>query len=257
MRRIKGTRPSAALIVAVVALVAALAGGAVAGVAVTALNKQEKKQVKKIARKQAKKQIEKAPAAPPGPKGEDGEEGPPGPSTGPAGGDLTGEYPNPTLADEAVTAAKVAPNSLGGDQINELQLVGFDRSAAAGSFSGPPGTAGGVGLGGGLLLTQRCTGSQGNVGIEIEIKNDSGFSRTVYANAITDGGTPQVTRTAIANGDTETIIDIADSPTDDLHHWVTVLIPQSTYQTHQLVVRTRSFGQNVCSVERFRTVTTG
>jgi hypothetical protein len=138
-----------------------------------------------------------------------------------------------------------------------LQLDGFDRSGVGGSFSSPPGGAGGFGIGGGLLLRQRCTGSQGNVGIEIEIENNSGFSRTVYANAITDGGTPQVTQTGIANGDTETIIDIADSPTDDLHHWLTVLIPQSTYQTHQLVVRTRAFGQNACRVEGFRTITTG
>ena len=55
MRRIKRTKPSAALIVAVVALVAALGGGAVAGVAVTSLNKKETKKVRKIAKKQAKK----------------------------------------------------------------------------------------------------------------------------------------------------------------------------------------------------------
>ncbi len=55
MSRIKGTKSSAALIVALVALVAALGGGAVAGVAVTSLSKKDKKQVKKIARKQIEK----------------------------------------------------------------------------------------------------------------------------------------------------------------------------------------------------------
>ncbi len=41
MSRIKGSGPSAALIVAVVALVAALGGGAVAGVTISKLNKKE------------------------------------------------------------------------------------------------------------------------------------------------------------------------------------------------------------------------
>jgi hypothetical protein len=56
MSRFKGTKPSAALIVAVIALVAALGGGAVAGVTISKLNKKERKQVKRIAKQQGKKQ---------------------------------------------------------------------------------------------------------------------------------------------------------------------------------------------------------
>jgi hypothetical protein len=43
---------------------------------------------------------------PQGAKGDTGPQGPPGPSTGSAGGALSGSYPNPAIADGAVTTAK-------------------------------------------------------------------------------------------------------------------------------------------------------
>lgn len=127
-------RPSPAMVVAVSALIVALGG---TGYAVTALprNSVGAKQIKRDAVTSAKvkngslRQADFAagqvpqgaagapgPAGPPGPRGEagpQGEVGPrgaigpkgdTGPSTGPAGGDLTGSYPDPQIG--AVPAVK-------------------------------------------------------------------------------------------------------------------------------------------------------
>lgn len=55
-----------------------------------------------------------------------------GPPSGPAGGDLTGTFPDPAIAADAVNSAKVADNALTGDDITEASLGPVPAALSAG-----------------------------------------------------------------------------------------------------------------------------
>lgn len=102
--RSKRSRPSPAIIVAALALVLALAGTAIAAPDFSA-KAVSKSKVKKIAKKQANKQIKiKAPGLSVNHANTADSARP----TGPAGGDLAGDYPDPVIGPQKVTTDKIA-----------------------------------------------------------------------------------------------------------------------------------------------------
>ncbi|MGH2987104.1 MAG: hypothetical protein ACRDLO_10520 [Solirubrobacterales bacterium] len=77
-----------------------------------------KKQVKKLKKRigQLEQRVDEL-SRQPGPEGPAGPQGPAGPATGAAGGDLTGNYPNPLIGPDTVGSSEIADETVGFDDI--------------------------------------------------------------------------------------------------------------------------------------------
>jgi hypothetical protein len=113
-----------------------------------------------------------------GAQGPKGATGPQGPATGPAGGDLTGNYPNPTLKPAAVTSSKLGTITRR-QTISASIAAGGDGSATADCLPGEKVIAGGND--GFFDLFVVASRNSGSTGWTVFAHNNGASARTLTA----------------------------------------------------------------------------
>jgi hypothetical protein len=111
--------------------------------------------------------------------GPTGPQGVTGPASGPAGGALSGNYPDPALASGVITDTNVKPNSLTGASINASMLGQVPSASTAGNANTLNGLSSSEFVqGGGVAVAGRATLVEGGGGLQ-DIVAVPGFGEVV------------------------------------------------------------------------------